>query len=103
MPSKTHKREVLRLAKRLLTDDLSFKAFSILPNSCWMQGPPEVVARGEAAAALGKFGVDATPAIPALIRVLADQNVCHGEADGRWPWQHTVSDLAAGALVQIGP
>src|SRR5262245_44277365 len=60
------KREVLRLAERLRTDDLSFKGYSILPNSCWIQGPPEVVARGEAATALGEFGAEASPAIPAL-------------------------------------
>src|SRR5262245_60237320 len=102
MPNKAHKREVLRLAKRLLTEDLSFKGYSILPNSCWMQGPPEVVARAEAAGSLAKFGADVAPAIPALIRLLADDNVCYGEDDCHYTWWHTVSDSAVAALVQIG-
>jgi hypothetical protein len=76
MPNKTPKREVLRVAKRLLAEDLSPKGYSTLPNSCWMQGPPEVVARAEAAESLAKFGADAAPAVPALTRLLADDNVC---------------------------
>jgi HEAT repeat protein len=51
---------------------------------------------------LEELGADASPALPALIRVLADQNVCRGENDCHWPWQHTVSDVAAAALVKIG-
>jgi HEAT repeat protein len=102
MPHKTPKREVLRLARRLLAEDLSCKGYSILPNSCWMQGPPEVVARAEAATSLAKFGADAAPAVPALIRLLADDNVCCGEDDCIYPWQRTVADSAAAALVQIG-
>jgi HEAT repeat protein len=102
MPSKIPRREVLRLAKQLLAEDLSFKGYSILPNSCWMQGPPEVVARAEAAASLAKFRAGAAPAVPALIRLLADDNVCEGEDDCHYPWWRTVSDSAAAALVQIG-
>src|SRR5215470_4808777 len=102
MPNKSPKGEVLRLARRLLAEDLSFKGYSILPNSCRMQGPPEVVARAEAAASLAQFGADAAPAIPALIRLLADDNVCAGEDDCLYPWWRTVADSAAAALVQIG-
>src|SRR5215471_8206966 len=99
MTDKARKRKALRLAERLRTDDLSFQGYHLLPNSSWIQGPPEVVARGEAATALGELGADASPAIPALVRVLADQNVCCGANDCHWPWQRTVSDLAAAALV----
>ena len=102
MPNKIPQREALRLAKRLLAEDLSVKGYSILPNSCWMQGPPDVVARAEAAEALAKLGADAAPAVPGLIRLLADENVCCGEDDCVHPWQRTVADSAAAALVQIG-
>jgi HEAT repeat protein len=102
MPDNARKREVLRLAQRLLSDDLSFKGVETLPNSCWIQGPPEVVARGETARALGEFGPEAIPAVPALVRVLSDRNVRSGERDCHRPWEQTVADLAAEALVKIG-
>jgi HEAT repeat protein len=102
MASKPPKHEVLRLAKRLLAEDLTFKGYSILPNSCWMQGPPEAAARAEAATSLAKFGADAAPAVPALIRLLTDDNVLRGEDDCNYPWWLTVADSAAAALVQIG-
>jgi HEAT repeat protein len=102
MPNKTSKREVLRLAKRLLAEDLAFKGFSILPNSSWMQGPPEVLARAKVAESLAEFGADAAPAIPALIRLLTDDNVCEGEDDCISPWQRTVADSAAATLAHIG-